>query len=83
MSGTNWLALKNTFVKEENDYYNALLENFPDLSETNLRIVILNKMDLKPAEIALVLNIKIDVVNDALQRLRKNFKGRFDKHSVN
>ncbi|MEG1027016.1 MAG: tetratricopeptide repeat protein, partial [Flavobacterium sp.] len=67
MSGTNWLALKNTFVKEENDYYNALLENFPDLSETNLRIVILNKMDLKPAEIALVLNIKIDVVDDALQ----------------
>lgn len=83
MSGTNWLALKNIFVKEENDYYNALLENFPDLSEMNLRIVILNKMDLKPAEIALVLNIKIDVVNDALQRLRKNFKGRFDKHSMN
>ena len=83
MSGNNWLALKNTFVKEENDYYNALLENFPDLSEQNLRIVILNKMDLKPAEIALVLNIKIDVVDDALQRLRKNFKGRFDKHSTN
>ncbi|SFN77459.1 Tetratricopeptide repeat-containing protein [Paenimyroides ummariense] len=83
MSGTNWLALKNTFLKEENDYYNALLENFPDLSELNLRIVILNKMDLKPAEIALVLNIKIDVVNNALQRLRKNFKGRFDKHSIN
>jgi len=83
MSGTNWLALKNTFVKEENDYYNALLENFPNLSELNLRIVILNKMDLKPAEIALVLNIKIDVVNDALQRLRKNFKGSFDKHSIN
>lgn len=83
MSGANWLALKNIFVKEENDYYNALLENFPDLSEMNLRIVILNKMDLKPAEIALVLNIKIDVVDDALQRLRKNFKGRFDKHSIN
>lgn len=83
MSGNNWLALKNTFVKEENDYYNTLLENFPDLSEQNLRIVILNKMDLKPAEIALILNIKIDVVNDALQRLRKNFKGRFDKHSIN
>lgn len=83
MSGNNWLALKNTFVKEENDYYNALLENFPDLSEQNLRIVILNKMDLKPAEIALVLNIKIDVVDDALQRLRKNFKGNFDKHSIN
>lgn len=83
MSGNNWLALKNTFVKEENDYYNALLENFPDLSEQNLRIVILNKMDLKPAEIALVLNIKIDVVDDVLQRLRKNFKGNFDKHSIN
>lgn len=83
MSGTNWLALKNTFLKEENDYYDALLENFPDLSELNLRIVILNKMDLKPAEIALVLNIKIDVVTDVLQRLRKNFKGRFDKHSIN
>ena len=83
MSGNNWLALKNTFVKEENDYYNTLLENFPDLSERNLRIVILNKMDLKPAEIALILNIKIDVVNDALQRLRKNFKGKFDKHSIN
>ncbi|KAA5531757.1 tetratricopeptide repeat protein [Paenimyroides baculatum] len=83
MSGTNWLALKNIFVKEENDYYNALLENFPDLSEMNFRIVILNKMDLKPAEIALVLNIKIDVVDDALQRLRKKFKGMFDKHSIN
>lgn len=77
MSGTNWMSLKNTFLKEENDYYNALLENFPDLSEINLRIVILNKMDLRPAEIAMVLNIKIDVVDDALQRLRKNFKGSF------
>ncbi len=83
MSGTNWLALKNTFLKEENEYYNALLKDFPDLSERNLRIVILNKMDLKPAEIALVLNIKKDVVDDTLQRLRKNFKGRFDKHSIN
>ncbi len=83
MSGTNWLALKKTFVKEENEYYNTLLTNFPELSEMNLRIVILNKMDLKPAEIALVLNIKIDVVDDALQCLRKNFKGSFDKHSIN
>lgn len=83
MSGHNWLALKKTFVKEQNEYYDALLTSFPELSEINLRIVILKKMDLKPAEIALVLNIKIDVVDDALQRLRKNFKGGFDKHSIN
>lgn len=77
MTGQNWLTLKNTFVKEENEYYDALISKYPDLSEINLRIVILKKMDLKPSEIAMILNIKIDVVEDALQQLRKDYEGMF------
>ncbi|MBA5794095.1 tetratricopeptide repeat protein [Flavobacterium sp. xlx-214] len=83
MSDNNWLALKKTFIKEENNYYDYLLANFPDLSENNLRMVILNKMGLQKAEIALVLNVKIDVVEEALQRLRIKYHGSFDDHTLN
>lgn len=83
MSDQNWLGLKRTFIKEENAYYDYLLNKFPDLSETYLRIVILNKMGLQKAEISLILNVKIDVVEEALQRLRIKYNGRFDEHTLN
>src|SRR5690606_22254186 len=83
MSDQNWLGLKRTFIKEENAYYDYLLDKFPDLSETYLRIVILNKMGLQKAEISLILNVKIDVVEEALQRLRIKYNGRFDEHTLN
>lgn len=78
MSDQNWIGLKRIFLKEQNEYYDTLLTRFPDLSEQEFRIVILNRMKLKPAEIALILNITIDKIEETLQRLRLQFKGVLD-----
>lgn len=83
LDDNNWLKLKNTFIKEENDYYNYLLKNFPDLSEIDLRILILSKMNLFPSEIATTLNINKDIVDETLQHLRIKYNGTFDEHSLN
>lgn len=83
VSDENWLGLKKTFMKEQNDYYDYLLKSFPDLSEMNLRIVILNKMKLSSAEIAMILNVKKDVIEEALHRLHMQYKGNFDHYRSN
>jgi len=70
MTEDNWLVFKQSFVKEEPELYNTIKTNFPDMSESNLRIVLLHKIGLKNQEIANLLGITIHGVKKAKQRLR-------------
>ena len=80
LSDKNWLKLKNTFIKEESDYYHYILTHFPDINEMQLRIVILTKMSLLPAEVSMILNVSKDYIEETLQTLRIKYNGVFDKH---
>ncbi|HUH25158.1 MAG TPA: tetratricopeptide repeat protein [Flavobacterium sp.] len=78
MTDENWLMFKQAFIDEQKEYYDGLLENFPALTESNLRIILLQKVGLNNADTAQTLGITIDAVKKAKQRLRKKYPEDFD-----
>lgn len=77
MTKENWLRFKTVFIKEQPDYYNYLMENFPDLTEANLRIVLLQKIGLKNIETAQLLGVTLEAVKKAKQRLKKRYEPNY------
>jgi len=73
MTNENWLQFKNIFIEEESMYFNELISKYPDLTESNLRIIILTKIGLNNQEIAKVLGITLDAVKKSKQRLRQKY----------
>ncbi len=67
----NWMQFKRSFAQAYPIFYCELKDNFPELSDSNLRIVLLWKLDLSTAEISNVLGITNDAIKKAKQRLRK------------
>lgn len=73
MTHENWLTFKQTFINEQPKYYNTLLNCFPELTESNLRILLLHKAGLNNQEAAKITGVTIDAVKKAKQRLRKKY----------
>lgn len=78
MTDENWNLFKQAFIAEQPDYYNELLDSLPDVTESNLRIILLQRMGLNNQEIAGILGVTIDAVKKAKQRLRKKYKNTAD-----
>lgn len=78
MTDENWLRFKRAFQKEQPDFYNQLIHNFPDLTESNIRIIILLKLGLINQEIASLLGITPEAVKKSKQRLRKKIGSEYD-----
>ncbi|MBS7332336.1 MAG: tetratricopeptide repeat protein, partial [Weeksellaceae bacterium] len=78
MTEENWLAFKQTFINEKYDYYEFLMENYPNLTDSNLRIIFLQKLGLSNSETAQLLGVTIDAIKKAKQRLRKKFPESYD-----
>ncbi|MDM1097740.1 tetratricopeptide repeat protein [Myroides odoratimimus] len=74
MTEENWVLFKETFRAEQAVYFNEIITQFPDLTESNLRIVLLQKMGLTNQETANILGVTIDAVKKAKQRLKKKFE---------
>src|SRR5690606_31006417 len=79
MTEENWNLFKQAFIKEERTYYEYILYMFPDITESNLRLMLLLKINLKNAQIANLLGITVDAVKKHKQRLRKKYGDDFDK----
>lgn len=73
MTDENWISFKNSFIKEQKGFVDFLHNNFTDLTESNLRIIFLMKLDLRNHEISQLLGISIDSVKKAKQRLKKKY----------
>jgi len=73
MTDDNWTLFKRAFREEQPTYYNHLLTRFPTLTESNLRIILLQKMGLNNQEIGQITGITADAVKKAKQRLRKKY----------
>lgn len=78
MTEENWQLFKETFISEQPEYIDYLNEHFPSLTETNLRIVLLQKIGLSNQETANLLGVTIDAVKKAKQRLKKKYEIDFD-----
>lgn len=67
----NWHEFKRAFVLEYPDFYKELRTKFPELSESNLRIILLSKLHLSTMEMSKVLGITREAIKKSKQRLSK------------
>ncbi len=78
MTDENWNAFKREFIKLHGNFYNSVIENFPELKESNLKIIMLQKLDLSNYEMANLLGVTIDAIKKSKQRLKKKLGERYD-----
>ena len=71
MTDDNWFTFKNAFIREDYPTYKNLLEQFPGITESALRIELIQALGLNNAETARILGITVDAVKKSKQRLRK------------
>ena len=74
MTNEVWAEFKQSFVNGYADYYRHLVENFPDLTDSNLRIIFLSKLEMNNVEIARILGLTLEGVKKAKQRLRRKYE---------
>jgi tetratricopeptide (TPR) repeat protein/DNA-binding CsgD family transcriptional regulator len=70
----NWEQFRNYFEEVHRDFNTNVMKNFPEVSNNDLRLMALLKMNLSSKEIANILNISIEGVKKARYRLRKKLK---------
>lgn len=74
----NWLEFKREFIENHQEYCQYLAQNYPGLTESNLRLIFLHKLSLNNIEIARILGITVAAVKKAKQRLRKKYNNNYD-----
>lgn len=74
----NWMNFKNAFYLEKPIYSKYLDENFPDLTDANLRVIYLTKLELNNTEIARILGVTLAAVKKTKQRLRLKYGEKYD-----
>lgn len=79
MTDENWIKFKIAFQNEYPEFYKNIKAEFPDLSESHLRMATLMMLNLSNQGISTLLGITIDAVKKSKQRLRKKLGGNFDK----
>ena len=77
MTDDNWQKFKAVFQQEYPVYFKSLIIDFPDLTESNLRIITLMKLGLSNQETSALLGITIDAVKKSKQRLRKKIGEKY------
>lgn len=78
MTDENWQKFKKAFQNEQSFFYNQLILDFPDLTESNLRIILLSKLGLSNPDISSLLGVTLDAIKKAKQRLRKKIGSDYD-----
>ena len=71
MTDENWNNFKREFKKEYGPFYETLMTDYPELKDSNLKIIILQKLRFSNSEIASLLGITTDAVKKSKQRLKK------------
>lgn len=75
--------LQKEFQKEHPQFYNLLEDEFPEITDSNKRILFLQKLNLNNNEIAELLGITTEAVKKSKQRLKKKLGDKFDLLSKN
>lgn len=71
MTEENWIKFKREFEKEFPEFCQYLIVHFPELTDSNKRIVFLQKLGFNNVEISQFLGITTDAVKKAKQRMKK------------
>ncbi|MBS1548517.1 MAG: tetratricopeptide repeat protein [Bacteroidetes bacterium] len=83
MTDENWFKFKDTFILAYPEYYSYLTENFDELTESNMRLIILLKLGIPPIEITHLLGISTEAIKKAKQRLKKKLGQKYESLFAN
>lgn len=78
MTESNWNIFKREFQKEYPEFYRLLEEDFPEITDSNKRMLLLQKLNFSNNEIAGLLGITTEAVKKSKQRLKKKLGLKFD-----
>ena len=78
MTEENWLNFRREFEKEHPTFYKILQQDFPEVTVSNLRIILLQKLGFTNSEIAALLGITIEAVKKSKQRLKHKLGEKYD-----
>lgn len=78
MTENNWNIFKREFQKEHPEFHQLLQNDFPEITDSNKRILLLQKLNFNNNEIAELLGITPDAVKKSKQRLKKKLGSKFD-----
>ena len=81
MTDENWENFKREFIKVYPKFYKKIQSEYPDLTDSNYRIILLKKLDFNNVEISELLGITIDAVKKSNQRMKKKLGDRYDELS--
>lgn len=73
MTQENWEKCKLAYQSEYSQDYLKIIDLFPDLTDSNLRIVILSQLGFKNNEMTRILGVTVEGIKKAKQRLRKKY----------
>ncbi|MFC5624791.1 hypothetical protein SAMN06265367_103231 [Algoriphagus winogradskyi] len=71
--GSNWKEFEARFTAINQSFYENLQKQYPELSQTDLKICALVKLNFSSKEMASLLGISIESVHTSRYRLRKKF----------
>lgn len=73
----NWASFRRSFDATYPNFYLNLKHEFPELTDSNMRYIILSKLGLSVTEISNLLGISTESVKKSRQRLKKKMGNRF------
>lgn len=79
MTDESWFIFKKTFQTEQPEYFENLIQQFPELTDSNLRVILLQKLNLTNQETANILGITIEAVKKTKQRLKKKYSDTYNQ----
>lgn len=75
----NWIRFKQAFDNQYPKYYINLKKKFPDLTENNLKFILLLKLGLSTHETSNILGVSMDAVKKNKQRLKKRLQDNYEE----
>ncbi|WP_313580844.1 tetratricopeptide repeat protein [Chishuiella sp.] len=73
MTEENWNSFKIEFIKKYPNYFSKLNNSFKNLTESNLRVILLAKIGLNNDMSANLLGVSYDAIKKAKQRIKKKY----------
>ncbi|WP_066314007.1 hypothetical protein [Aquimarina aggregata] len=72
--GSNWKEFEARFIDINQDFYKNIKQDFPPLTQTDLKICALIKLNFSSKDMSSLLGISIESVHTSRYRLRKKLK---------
>jgi len=76
IQSNNWNHFKSAFEQIAPSFFDFLMSNYPKLTDTDLRLCAMIRLNISNQEISKILGISLSSVNKARYRLRKRFSIR-------